>query len=149
MENIGRLENLLTLRFGRGSQVTDESLFHLGPLPNLQQLDLSFSAVTDEGMASVVRFAKLERLDLACTKVTPTGLLNLAALQNLKSVWLSERMGDMQPVFEAMPNCAFMSYNGDLRTLGASNLAEDADTPTDPGEAGAGEEGPRGGRQSG
>lgn len=74
--------------FGNRTRLRDEDLKKLAPLPELVELNLSYTRITDQGLKSL-ELPKLERLYLAETKVTDKSLAWISKHQNLASLDLS------------------------------------------------------------
>lgn len=130
LNDVAKLKSLKSLTLSQ-TQVTDLSA--LAALPNLEKLDLNFSAVRDENLSSLGQFPKLHYLNVRglmitdkgvveiakCSKLdyihlggahlSPTGLQPLKVLKELKSIVLNDATfdnNDLQQLKEAIPGLA-------------------------------------------
>lgn len=71
-----------------GSDVTDDALYHLAQMPELQALLLPRTAVTGEGLVYLQGHPRLEVLNLAHTAVDDVHALHLMELPALREVYL-------------------------------------------------------------
>lgn len=69
--------------------ISDEDLTKLGSLPELEELNLSYTRLTDAGLKSLEQFPALKRLYLSETQITDAGLNTLAQRSGLESLDLS------------------------------------------------------------
>ena len=68
--------------------VSEAGLRHVGRLPQLRRLCLTFTDITDAGLENFERLAELQSLDLSSTKVGDAGLQHLKRLTQLQSLAL-------------------------------------------------------------
>jgi hypothetical protein len=77
------------------SHITDAGLVHLKELPELETLDLTWTAVGNEGLKHLKGSKHLKNLGLHGTRVTGAGLEALVELPELGGLQLSERQVDL------------------------------------------------------
>jgi hypothetical protein len=96
LENFKQLEELILLpnfaphhtRLKPTSGITDEGLWHLKGLANLQTLYISFSKITDAGLEHLKALHKLQTLTLTSEKITDAGLVHIRAMGQLRALQL-------------------------------------------------------------
>ena len=74
--------------FGGQTGLSDADVMKLGRLPELVELNLSYTRITDRGLASL-ELPKLSRLYLAETRITDAALARISQYENLVSLDLS------------------------------------------------------------
>lgn len=90
------------LDFGGQGRLTDAELAKIGELPELVELNLSYTRITDAGLDSLAWFPKLRRLYLAETEITDGALETIAEQNELASLDLSgtkisnENLGELK-----------------------------------------------------
>src|SRR5690606_12498331 len=80
---------LTRLDFGGQSRVTDQDLNNLGRLPELVELNLSYTRITDEGLKSLEQLPALRQLYLSETQITDAALVAIGERRDLISLDLS------------------------------------------------------------
>lgn len=68
----------------RGTNVADDSLRHIGKLPNLRYLDLTRTKISDTGLAHLTNLDALTELALSYTRVKGPGIAHLKSLDALE-----------------------------------------------------------------
>jgi hypothetical protein len=107
------------------SDVTDEILLHLKPVPSLKRFDAQMTGLGDTALAHLAQFERLEAIDVRGTKVTDTGVANLRRLTRLKILILNNTSVTDGAVrhLQAMPQLRYLFLNGTAVTpQGAAEL---------------------------
>lgn len=89
---IGTLTGLKSLRL-RG-EITDEMFLELGPLPELESLQVLDSLITDEGLQRLAGFSSLKSLSMFPTQITGPGLKHLEHTPSLTRLEICTQQGD-------------------------------------------------------
>ncbi|MGE3808319.1 MAG: hypothetical protein AB7K24_26965 [Gemmataceae bacterium] len=123
LKPLARLKNLRNLKFFHpGKEFSGAGLAHLAELPNLQQLTVAGSyAFNDEGLAAVARLPQLHEFRTWHAGSTDEGVKKLAAMKNLKSLYLGQRLTYKPP---ACPSDATVAIVADMKMLEALELHE-------------------------
>jgi len=108
----------------KGTQTSDADLARIGPMPDLLDLDLSFTRVTDKGVAGLVGHDDLVHLNLMGTQVSDAAIDDLRQLPNLFTINLAETAitadGIARPVKNKSVNQMLdqlIAWSGALRIL--------------------------------
>ncbi len=101
-EGVAALAGVKTLHsiafFHPGKSFSGKGLAALSALPKLERLTVAGSIqFGDEGMAAVAKLTQLKEFRTWHNGVTPAGLKNLAALHELKSISLGQRLANTPP----------------------------------------------------
>ena len=111
--------------FHPGKRLTGTGLSALAALPNLERLTVAGSvAFADDGMAAVATLTQLKSFRTWHSGVTTEGVKQLAALKNLTSIHLGQRLSYTPPVTlsdAALPVLAELPLLGDV-TLAEARL---------------------------
>jgi hypothetical protein len=111
--------------FHPGKRLTGTGLAALTALPQLERLTVAGSPVfADDGMAAVAKLTQLKNFRTWHSGVTPEGVKKLAALKNLTSINLGQRLSYTPPVTlsdAALPVLAELPLLEDV-TLGEARL---------------------------
>ena len=115
--------------FHPGRRLTGTGLAALAALPQLERLTVAGSLVfADDGMAAVATITQLKNFRIWHSGVTPEGVKKLAALKNLTSIHLGQRLSYTPPVTlsdAALPVLAELPLLEDV-TLGEARLTAGA-----------------------
>ena len=111
--------------FHPGKRLTGTGLAALAALPNFEKLTVAGSlAFADDGMAAVATITQLKGFRTWHSGVTTEGVKKLAALKNLTSVYVGQRLSYTPPVTlsdDVLPVLAELPLLEDL-TLGEARL---------------------------
>ena len=111
--------------FHPGKRLTGTGLAALAALPNFEKLTVAGSlAFADDGMAAVATITQLKGFRTWHSGVTTEGVKKLAALKNLTSVYVGQRLSYAPPVTlsdEVLPVLAALPLLEDI-TLGEARL---------------------------
>jgi protocatechuate 3,4-dioxygenase beta subunit len=99
-----KLTTLVLYTIGRG-KITDESLRHVGSLPNLEHFALASMAgnvpvLTDQGLKYLASSTNLEDISIHGERITDDGLVHLYGLKKLKELDISQTMVTQKGVDE-------------------------------------------------
>ncbi|MEK6258911.1 MAG: hypothetical protein AABP62_09880 [Planctomycetota bacterium] len=89
---VGRQKGLRSLHIGGG--ITDEMFLELGPLPELESLQVLDSLITADGLQQLAGFPSLKRLSMFPTQIPGSGLKHLKHTPGLTRLEFSTREGD-------------------------------------------------------
>jgi hypothetical protein len=97
----------------RRSQISDQGLRHLKPLPRLYGLVLDRTAITDSGLEHLKGMG-LSVLSLGGTRVTDAGLVHLTDLPNLSGINVRDTAVTETALHRVLPHCtAFVVIRSD------------------------------------
>jgi hypothetical protein len=98
-----RLKVLALYNLGRG-KITNETLRHVGSLPNLEQFAFVSMGgdlpLTDDGLKYLAKSTRLQELMIQGDRITDAGLVHLYGLKNLKEIQVDETSVTQQGVDE-------------------------------------------------
>jgi serine/threonine protein kinase/Leucine-rich repeat (LRR) protein len=105
--------NLQDLSLAR-TRVTDDGLVHVRQLEGLWSLDLANTQISNEGLSHIERLTQLRDLNLTKTKVTDQGMARLAPLTELTKLYLSDTaIGDSGlKQLERLSGLKYLALNG-------------------------------------
>ena len=92
-----RLRALNLKKNGFGRKITDEGLKALGPLTELESLNLYGNELSDEGLVHLQPLQRLQELDLSLLSLTDKGMEHLQPLQQLRQLELLYSIGFAGP----------------------------------------------------
>jgi len=92
-----RLRALNLKKNGFGRKITDEGLKALGPLTELESLNLYGNGLSDEGLVHLQPLQRLQELDLSLLSLTDKGMEHLQPLQQLRQLELLYSIGFAGP----------------------------------------------------
>jgi internalin A len=95
LKHISQLHNLKYLwsNSSSGSPLTDQSLYSICTLTNLEELHIGGKGFSDEGMKHIAKLTKLKRLSIfRASQLTDKGMTELASLESLTDLNLGCRV---------------------------------------------------------
>ena len=90
------------------SQITDRTITALAPATQLRLLRLAETGVTDAAIDPLLKIASLESVNFHGTRITDAGAAKLAALPNLRHLYLWQTPvtpQTLQTLREKLPGC--------------------------------------------
>ncbi len=105
---IAAMPNLQDLNLWYSAYLTDAGLEHLKSLTKLRRLNLEQTPIGDAGLEHLAGITSLESLNLSETKITDEGLPSLSGLTGLKTLELARtEVSDaaVEKLHAALPNC--------------------------------------------